>query len=222
MPPVAAAIPAITAIGGLAGAIAPAVLGGLGAGASSDPTLTGFSTINPGQQQLLQQLLSQFGGSGGSQGLFSGAELQGLAGKLLSTPTIGTEQYFNEALLGPSLRAYDQQILPRLNSSFAQHGASFSSARGREAGRVLEGIHVGAQSELAKFLGQNQPLQQLLGQISGMSALSGIQSQQFGQLLQQQGLAGQLATAQTQSLGAVTPSMQQQLLGAAGQSAGKK
>lgn len=123
--------------------------------------VSGLSGIQQQVQQLLGQLLS-----GGLSNFPSGAQGE-LAGRLLGLPIADPDNVF-AGFLAPSLRAFDQEIAPRIREGFAGQGASFSSRRGEALSRTLGDIQTQAQSQ---FITQNIPLQQLLGQIGGINQL---------------------------------------------------
>ncbi len=152
------------------------------------------SLLTPSQtgvQDALGAILQQFL-TGGGEGSFSNL-LKGIfsnerqSDRLLKSAVkpINTEGLF-ESILNPSLRAFDDQIAPRLASGFARHGASFSTARGKETGRVLEGLHSSAQDKftgvMAKLADSRKqrmltasgvPLQQMMSQISAFGGMFG-------------------------------------------------
>lgn len=129
-----------------------------------EPSIVSEPGISGDQNVLLNQLAGIL--SGGFQGFPGGAQA-GLAQNLLGLPQADPDNVF-QGFLAPSLRAFDQEIAPRIEEGFAQGGASFSSRRGETIARTLGDIQTQAQSQ---FITQNVPLQQILGQISGLGAL---------------------------------------------------
>jgi hypothetical protein len=96
------------------------------------------------------------------------------------------ERMFSEALMGPALRQFDQQVAPRISEGFASVGGTLSSRRGTTISQALTDVTSNATGQLAQLLPQIQafPLQQTLNQISGLSALQGVEYQPYQQALQ--------------------------------------
>lgn len=96
------------------------------------------------------------------------------------------ERMFSEALLGPALKQYDQQVAPRISESFASIGGTLSSRRGSALTGALTDVVGTATGQLAQLLPQIQafPLQQTLSQISGLAGLQGVEYQPYQQALQ--------------------------------------
>lgn len=96
------------------------------------------------------------------------------------------ERMFSEALLGPALKQYDQQVAPRISESFASIGGTLSSRRGSALTGALTDVVGTATGQLAQLLPQIHafPLQQTLSQISGLAGLQGVEYQPYQQALQ--------------------------------------
>ena len=163
------------------------------------------STRNSRQLFIEQLLKRQLTGLFGAKGQFGGAQrqfLESLQGVTGLTKNALTEQLSGKptgagAILTQSLRAFDQEIAPRINRGFARQGASFSTRRGVETGRQLGNLRADFQSQLvglSESAKQRQlsaigiPLQQSLGQISGLSGLTGLSNRPALGLLASPGL----------------------------------
>lgn len=96
------------------------------------------------------------------------------------------ERMFSEALMGPALRQFDQQVAPRISEGFASVGGTLSSRRGTTISQALTDVTANATGQLAQLLPQIQafPLQQTLAQIQGLSGLQGVEYQPYQQALQ--------------------------------------
>lgn len=164
---------------------------------TQESLLSGIQEALHGQLgQFLSDLLSQSGRFGGLQRSLLG-QLEGkdgsqkLAGRKLDEILRGkptdTEELFRKGILAPALRAFDQEIRPRIDQGFARHGASFGTRRGVEVGRQLGNVQAGAQGQLAalqtqmiesakrrQFAAIGIPLQQTLSRIGGLGALSSL------------------------------------------------
>lgn len=136
---------------------------------------------------LNQSLGSDFGLAG--RGFLS--DLQGIRSEtapalkeLLSGQPQDLRSFFNKGILDPALRGFEQEISPRINQQFAGLGASFGNRRAVEQSRVLGDIQTNAQSQFAGIQASAResaknrqlqavgiPLQQTLGQISGLGSL---------------------------------------------------
>lgn len=188
---------------GLLGAAGSGAFGGKGPNVSQfPPSFLNASTLSPAQQGIegqLGEVLEGLLGGGGEFGDLQSKLLKQLEGggnqrradralsEILRGKPTDTEDFFRKAILAPSLRAFDQEIRPRIDQGFARHGASFSTRRGTEVGRQLGNVQAGAQGQLAALQTQmlesakrrqlaavGIPLQQTLGQIGGLSSLSGL------------------------------------------------
>ena len=93
---------------------------------------------------------------------FSSALSQALSGSPVGEINLGadvTQQFFEKSIQAPLLRAFDQEIAPRINEAFAGAGASLSSRRGDATTRALEGLQTTFASELARATLANQQLE---------------------------------------------------------------
>lgn len=104
---------------------------------------------------------------------------------LLSGKASNVKPAWRKGVLEPSLRQFDRQIAPRMESQFAQHGGSLGSRRGATVSQALGDVYSNATGQLAQMqlaagesAKQRQlaaagiPLQQILGQVQGFSTLS--------------------------------------------------
>ena len=163
------------------------------------------STRNTRQLLIEQLLIQQLGGLFGAKGQFGGAQrqfLEGLRGVTGLTKNALAEQLSGKptgagAILTQSLRAFDQEIAPRISRGFASQGASFGTRRGVETSRQLGNLRADFQSQLvglSESAKQRQlsaigiPLQQSLGQIAGLSGLTGLSNRPALGLLATPGL----------------------------------
>jgi len=108
------------------------------------PDVQSVSGLSGAQQQIMQLLANVFAGT--LSGIPEGAGGQ-LAQNLFNLPEVNPDDVF-QGFLAPSLRAFDQDIAPRIKEGFAQGGASFSSRRGDALARTLEGLQTSALSSI--------------------------------------------------------------------------
>ena len=176
------------------------------------PKVEAHSTLS-GHQQFLEGktgnlIYNMLMGGGGLQnqmmGMLSQSQdmTQGPLKQLLSGKPTGVGDYFRKGVLDPMLRSFDRDIAPRIDESFARHGASFGSRRGTATAQSLSDLHAAAGGQLAQMRTQMAesakarqlaavgiPLQQTLGQIGGMMNI------------QQMGIPAALQFLQRQSTG---------------------
>lgn len=149
------------------------------------PKTTSRSTLS-GEQQSLLGPLAQYAYAGLGQ---TPAGFDQLSRQLLRSGSAQSQRMaqtiFSDALLGPSLRAYDQQIAPRINETFAGLGGTLSTRRSQQLATTLEGITSNAQAQLAGLLPQIEafPLQQTLAQIQGLGGLQTIKDNGYNNAL---------------------------------------
>lgn len=95
---------------------------------------------------------------------------------------------FQDALLDPSLYAYNRDVAPKIAGDFANIGGTLSSRRTQTLNQGRVDVIRGAQSSLAGILPQIEayPLQQTLAQIQGLGAL---QTARFAPFQQAAGFA---------------------------------
>lgn len=159
-----------------------------------------FSPLSQEQQNALSALfpgLVQGGVTAGQTQQQIGAGIQQALPDLLAGLTPGgQEQIFQQAVAAPTMREFEQQILPQLRQSAQNVGAGSSSAFNRALARAGTDLAANLASQRASFgLGQQQ---QALANLLGIS----------GQQLQQQlGAAGVAQAPTQQSL--VSPRAQQ-------------
>lgn len=67
---------------------------------------------------------------------------------------VNSEDYLNNALLGPSMRAFNKTTRPAIESAFANYGGSLSSRRGQAIAQGAQEVQANAQSGLAQILPQ--------------------------------------------------------------------
>lgn len=116
--------------------------------------------MTPEQQQFLKTLISGLGGQ--AQGALGGL-LQGYS-----------EDLFQQGVVDPAMRQYQQQILPALQERFVDANASSSSALNQaltqsagDLSNVLAGQRIGLQQSMA---------QQQLGGLSAVLSALGLRS----------------------------------------------
>ena len=85
-----------------------------------------------------------------------------------------SERVFRDSILGPSLEAFDEEIAPRIDASFAGQGGTFSSRRGLARQNALEDIFNQAQSDLAGFVRQDRDLAARLSESAANRSLQGV------------------------------------------------
>jgi len=93
---------------------------------------------------------------------------------------------FKRGLLDPALASFQRDVAPSINENFAKIGGALSSRRGTTIANSLTDITKNAESSLAKQLPAiySFPLQQTLGQISGLSQLQQTELAPLAQALQ--------------------------------------
>ena len=69
-----------------------------------------------------------------------------------------TADYFTKAVTQPMMKAFDKEIMPRIRSAYAGHGASMSTRRGDAERSSLEDIGSTLSSQLAQSQMQNMGL----------------------------------------------------------------
>lgn len=86
------------------------------------------------------------------------AEYQGLASLLANSraemDSVSSENYLNDALLGPSMRAFNKTTRPAIESAFANYGGTLSSRRGQTIAQGAQEVQANAQAGLAQILPQ--------------------------------------------------------------------
>ena len=163
------------------------------------------STRNTRQLTIEKLLMRQLRDLFGATGQFGGAQkqfLESLQGTTELTKDALSQQLSGKAtdasaILTKSLRAFDQEIAPRIGRGFARQGGSFGTRKGVEIGRQLGNLRADFQSQLVglhESAKQRQlsaigiPLQQSLGQIQGLSGLTGLSNRPALGLLSTPGL----------------------------------
>lgn len=86
-----------------------------------------------------------------------------------------TKQYFEKGVQAPMLRAFDQDIAPRLRDSFSSQGALFSSRRADATRQALEGLNTSMASELSRAVFSNQQLEAQLAESAANRQVQGVQ-----------------------------------------------
>lgn len=123
-----------------------------------------FSTLNPQQGQLLQQLLGQLIGQGGQGGL--GNQSFNYLSELLSNSPESFEKFS-----APYMRQFNEQILPGIAERFAGLGAGSQSSSAFQ--QALGQASTGLQENLAALRGQLQ-LQALPQALNSLQSLLGM------------------------------------------------
>jgi len=70
-----------------------------------------------------------------------------------------TQQYFRDGVAAPLLRAYDEQVAPRISAAFAGQGAAFSTRRGLEQTKQLDNLNQTLTGALSNAVRQDQQAQ---------------------------------------------------------------
>lgn len=172
------------------GPIASAAAGSLFSGLANRKAPKSFSPLSAEQQNALSALfpgLVQGGVSAGQTQQQIGQGIQQALPSLLAGLTPGgQDQIFQQAVAEPTMRDFEQNILPQLRQSAQNAGASSSSAFNRALASAGTDLAANLASQRASFgLGQQQ---------QSLANLLGISDQQ---LRQQLGAAG-VAQAGTQ------------------------
>lgn len=139
--------------------------------------------MTPQQQNYLNSILGQ--NLGGAQGALGG----------LLQPF--SEEFFQETIAQPTQQNYERNILPALESRYAEAGAGSSSALNQALTQSAEDLNTTlAQQRLGLFQGQQQAQMGALGQLGnalGQKAFDPItQGPQSGMLKDIIGAAGSL------------------------------
>lgn len=138
-----------------------------------------FPTLNPQQQQLLQQIL-EMTGQGGQLGEAYGGALSQLQEYL--DPTSAAYQRFAQ----PEINQFEQETVPGLAERFAGAGAMGGGLSSSGFGQALSSAGGQLQSRLAAMKAglQQQALGDILGQYGGMTQ-QGLGTPSFGYSYQQ-------------------------------------
>lgn len=140
--------------------------------------ITQQSTLDPGQQQFLQQMLSQLGGGGGVGQNFGQAN--DFLSRILSNDPNTMAQF--EA---PYRQQFEQQTLPGIAERFAGGNAMGGGLSSSGFGQALGGAGAQLQAQLAGLHGQLQQgaSQQAMGQYNNMAGL-GLGTRSFENIFQ--------------------------------------
>ena len=138
-----------------------------------------FATLNPQQQQLLEQILSMVGG-GGQLGEAYGDSLSQLQEYL--DPTSAAYQRF----AAPEMQQFEQETVPGLAERFAGAGAMGGGLSSSGFGQALSSAGGQLQTRLAGMKAglQQQALRDIMGQYGQLSQ-QGLGTQPFGYTYQQ-------------------------------------
>lgn len=138
----------------------------------------GHTTLSPEQQRLLGPLADYISGELGSNDPNQQALLARLMGSTTAESKAMSERIFEEALLGPAMRAYNRDVAPAVKGDYAGIGGTLSSRRDLALTQGRTEVVNNATSALAGILPQIQsfPLEQTLRQIQG---LEGLQKQKY-------------------------------------------
>lgn len=107
-----------------------------------------------------------------------------------------TANYFQQAVVNPSMRAYSQTTAPAINEGFAAQGGTFSTARGIAQEKALSNLQDTNAASLASTQQSNQALQAQLAQSAANNQLQSV------------GLAQQYANAPLYSAAAMSQALQ--------------
>lgn len=155
-------------------------------------------TVTPGQQGLLQQLLSLLGGQGG----------QGGQGGLLSQGLGQLGQGLQEFAPGKSpmeqmaMRQFREQQIPELSEMFAGMNAGSSSGFQQQLGQAAGGL-----AENMAGMRQQQQQSSLQSLMSLLNPALGTQTFATGMKQRQPGILEQLAPLLGSAVGGATPNL---------------
>lgn len=85
-----------------------------------------------------------------------------------------TANYFQQSVVDPSMRTYNQVTAPAINQGFAANGGTFSTARGVAQGQALSNLQDSNAAQLASTQQSNQQLQAQLAQSAVNNQLQGV------------------------------------------------
>jgi hypothetical protein len=162
--------------------------------------------------QSIQDLLNQMAGSGvGSQ--FDELVKTSIAQALSGTPSYdassgAVEKLFKQGVANPALRAFDQDVAPRIREGFAAGGAMMSSRRGDAQRKALGDLQASLSGQLGQMQYNNMGLQASLAESAAQRQLQGV-----GLANQQALMPAQRASALTQALAPFQAQAQQQATG---------
>lgn len=123
---------------------------------------TNQPNIAPEQNALVYWLSQYYGRQIGAKPSEYGDLGDVLSGKSDAVNNAASN-YYNNALLGPSMRTFNKTTRPQIESAFAGYGATLSSRRGKTISDAAGDVTANAQAGLANFLPQlmNQQIQGL-------------------------------------------------------------
>lgn len=124
------------------------------------------STLDPQQQQFMQQLFSQLGQMGGQGGSYGGAQNY-LSGLLSNDPSAFSQ------FEAPYKQQFEQQTIPRLAEQFAGLNPMGGGLGSSGFAQALGGAGAGLQAQLAGLHGnlRQNASQQAMGQFNNMAGL---------------------------------------------------
>lgn len=136
------------------------------------------STLDPNQQNFLQNLFQQLGGMGGQGGSYGNA--QNYLSQLLS----GDQNAFSQ-FEAPYRQQFEQQTLPGIAERFAGANPMGGGLSSSGFGQALGGAGAGLQAQLAGLHGnlRNQAVGQSLGQFNQLAGL-GLGTRSFENIFQ--------------------------------------
>jgi hypothetical protein len=135
--------------------------------------LQNLSVLSEEQQRLLGPLADyisrEFSTPNAAQDSLTSALMNSNSSEARAT----SERIFREALLGPSMRAFNEDVAPAIAGDFANVGGTLSSKRGQALAKGRTDVLNQSTASLAGILPQIQafPLQQTLAQIQGLGAV---------------------------------------------------
>jgi hypothetical protein len=181
----------------------------------SSDKLKKVQTMNPQQNQLLMNLLSQLGiGSGQGEPGSVGGNYQ-KAQDYLSQLLQGGDEAFNR-FEAPYKRQFQEEIVPGLSERFAGLGALGGGLSSSGFGQSLSSAGAGLSERLASLRSslQNQAYGQATNQFNNLSQL-GLGAQPFGYITQR-GTTGIIPQALSNLVGGINPGAVSGLSGSIG------
>lgn len=107
-----------------------------------------------------------------------------------------TQNVWQDAVVTPAMRLFDQQVAPRISSSFAGLGQTFSTRRGQATADALGSLQQDLTGQLAQMVQANQNLQAQLAESARATGLGNIQQFAMQPFQQASGIMSVLAPFQ--------------------------
>lgn len=132
-----------------------------------------MSNIGPEQSSLVYALSQYFGGQQLGSKPAEYNQLAGILGNSDANLKSQASDYYNNALLGPSMKAFNEVTKPAISSAFASYGGTLNSKRGQAIAKGASDVQANAQSGLAQILPQlfQANTQRMGTQIQGYQSL---------------------------------------------------